>query len=185
MFPLRTSKPQFDERKPSSLRRYFEDVEELCRLNYDNPTSKQKIERALYYTPDPSTEDLWRSVVVGDMSWDSFIAQVMHLYPGRDGGFHHSDLARFVERSSRGTFTSVADVGHYHREFTKIANRLIADEKINDNEANWKYMAGIPKNLLAELSLFCAPDSRYSLDTRKNVYEATLKYIDLKNGHGF
>jgi hypothetical protein len=59
--PLRTSKPHFDEKDPLSLRCYFEDVDELCERHCTNPTSEEKIKRALYYTPDPRTEDLWKS----------------------------------------------------------------------------------------------------------------------------
>ncbi|KAJ7867601.1 hypothetical protein B0H13DRAFT_1510817, partial [Mycena leptocephala] len=112
------------------LRRYLEDVDELCQRHCTNPTSEEKIKRALYYTPDPRTEDLWKSYNTDGTQWDDFKARIMRLYPGSDGGFWCSDLEQFTAKSAQGELRSEQDVGEYHREFSKIANRLLADEQV-------------------------------------------------------
>jgi hypothetical protein len=187
MFPLRSSKPVFDEKNPLSLRRYFEDVEELCE-RYCNPSdSIEKIYRALYYAPDPSTEDLWRSYNTPGTTWGQFKHNIMRLYPGSQGRFHVSDLRRFVERSAQGAFTSEEDVGEYHREFSKIANQLLEDRVTVPGIIDLVYRDGIPRpfyhRVLDQLVTMCIAEGRgrgpleYG---REEVYEVALEVFQKK-----
>ncbi|KAJ6571945.1 hypothetical protein B0H19DRAFT_1347651 [Mycena capillaripes] len=168
MFPLRTSKPHFDEKDPLSLRRFFEDVDELCEL-YAEPTSK--IKRALYYTPDPRTEDLWRSYNTPGTQWSEFKAKIMRLYPGSDGGFWCSDLEQFIAVSSQGEFVSEEDAGEYHREFSKIANRLLADEQVTPGDVDVYYRQGIPLEFFRKIDNHFRAIGRYARGyAREDVY---------------
>ncbi|KAJ7652232.1 hypothetical protein B0H17DRAFT_1101694 [Mycena rosella] len=80
------------------------------------------------------------------MEWDEFkrkiMAQIMALYPGADGSVFHSDLERFLVKASRKPLTSEVDVGRYHRQFASIANRLIADNRMSEEEARYQYRRG-------------------------------------------
>lgn len=175
MFPLRTSKPNFDEKDPLSLRRYFEDVDELCELSAPDPTSDLKIQRALYYTPDPRTEDLWRSYNTPGTQWSEFKAKIMHLYPGSDGGFWCSDLEQFVAVSSQGEFVSQEDVGEYHREFSKIANRLLADGQVTPSDVDVYYKRGIPPEFFKKIDNHFRAIGRHARGyAREEAYQAAL-----------
>ncbi|KAJ7098388.1 hypothetical protein C8R44DRAFT_748227 [Mycena epipterygia] len=175
MYPLRTSKPEFDEQNPRSLRRYFEDVDELCTLN-GGQTSKEKIHRALYYTPDPDTEDLWRGII-----------QIISLYPGAEGGFSYPDLERFTEKASRKRLTCEADIGRYHRQFTNMANNLMSDQTLHIREANYKYAKGIPQDFWGKIEkYFLVRGADARSQSRDDIYKAALWLIrSEKNGNMF
>ncbi|KAJ7669220.1 hypothetical protein DFH06DRAFT_981789 [Mycena polygramma] len=175
MLPLRTPKPQFDESNPLSLRRYFEDVDELCESHYTNPTSELKIKRALYYTPDPRTEDLWKGYNTPGTQWDAFKTKIMRLYPGSDGGFWCSDLEQFVVKSAQGEWGSQEDVGKYYREFSTIANRLLEDEQLTSGDVDAYYRQGVPPEFWKRIeSHFRAIGRHARAYPREDVYEAAL-----------
>jgi hypothetical protein len=155
MFPLRSSKPIFHEKDPLSLRRYFEDVEELCKryseitldeINREEFASAEKIKWALYYTPDARTEDLWRGYNTTGTSWTVFKNNIMELYPGSNGAVYLSDLRNFVARSAQGQFKTPEDVAIYHREFCTLANRLVGDSdgEMTDGFVDGFYSQGFP-----------------------------------------
>lgn len=174
MYPLRTSKPEFDEKNPRSLRRYFEDVDELCTLNA-HQTSKEKIRRALYYTPDPDTEDLWRSVLTADMTWEAFKTQIIFLYPGAEGGFSYSDLEWFLHRTSALRISSAADIGQYHRQFTKMANHLMSDNTMTALDANHHYIKGFSKDFWDKIQdYFNIRGGAARSQSRDEIYKAAL-----------
>ncbi|KAF8217837.1 hypothetical protein K438DRAFT_12844 [Mycena galopus ATCC 62051] len=188
MFPLRSAKPVFREDYPSSLRRYFEDVEVICERDSGSrdPTSEEMIKRALYYTPDPFTEDLWKSYNTPGILWPEFKEKILDLYPGSDARLWRSDLEEFIAKSAKGQFKTVEDVGRYHREFAKIANRL-APELIS-LDIEFKYCLGIPpafyKQIDERLVMMPAmrdrPRGEY---TRDEVYAAALRIINDEKGY--
>ncbi|KAJ6491436.1 hypothetical protein C8R47DRAFT_1319727 [Mycena vitilis] len=149
LFPLRTDKPHFDEASPLLLRRYFEDVDELCHRCSDKPTSALKIERALYYTSDPAT-----------------VEGIMRLYPGSDGGYSSTQLDEFLARAAKKRWGSEQDIAKYHREFNKIANRLVADGQLSSSSLYFQYRKGIPPELLQtiEVSMIGFKNDRYTIE---------------------
>ncbi|KAF8217836.1 hypothetical protein K438DRAFT_1952695 [Mycena galopus ATCC 62051] len=78
------------------------------------------VERAINYTRDPMTEGYKTNMI----TWEEFKQKIVRLYPGSDGRLWRSELEHFVAKTAQGEFIYEADVGRYHQEFNKIANRL-------------------------------------------------------------
>ncbi|KAJ7154811.1 hypothetical protein C8R46DRAFT_444223 [Mycena filopes] len=173
--PPRTT-PSFDEKVPISLKRYFADIEDLCRYHLQSPTPAEKISTALRYTPDVDTEDLWKSFLVEGMGWDAFKAGIAHLYPGSDGFLRLFDLESRVKVARESIFLSDSQVGEYHREFSKIAHRLIAAQTISSAEADAYYKKGIHPQSYAEIEAEFERTGRHAeVYPRDEVYEVALR----------
>jgi hypothetical protein len=97
------------------------------------------------------------------------------LYPGSDGGFWCSDLEQFTAKSAQGELRSEQDVGEYRREFSKIANRLLADEQVTPGDADIYYKRGIPQDFFKKIDNHFRKIGRHARGyAREAVYEAAL-----------
>ncbi|KAJ7484544.1 hypothetical protein FB451DRAFT_87248 [Mycena latifolia] len=186
MFPLRTSKPEFDEKNPLSSRRYFEDVDELCRINKSTP--EEMIQRALYYTPDPATEDLWIGILTEGMKWDEFKKAIMRLYPRADGGCSFSDLIQLTTEASGKRLTTEKAVGQYHRQFLKNSQSPHLRRKDECKRGQLPVQEGLSRQDVAQIDTYSAMGVRPAQVTRgslsisglhkcEEVYETVLWII--------
>ena len=136
-FPFRGAHgcPTF-EGHPTSLDRYFLDIEEIFVMLSITADDAAKINKALYYLDD-ATNRLWKPYATkpdgSARSWDEFKAAVMLLYPGADLQRLYSvnDLESLVlKTAARGIYTRV-EYGEFFREFSLISAYLLRENRVD------------------------------------------------------
>ncbi|KAF7374859.1 hypothetical protein MSAN_00371900 [Mycena sanguinolenta] len=102
----------------------------------------------------------------------------MALYPGSDGSLSESDLSNFVENSSEGEFKSADDVAQYHREFSKIANRL--GSELTSSELDHYHKQSIRLALYQHIlqHSFVAGQPPIRSSTREEIYSLAVFIAD-------
>ncbi|KAJ7652220.1 hypothetical protein B0H17DRAFT_1269636 [Mycena rosella] len=103
----------------------------------------------------------------------------MALYPGADGSVYYADLEQFLAKASRKLLTSEVDVGRYHRQFASIANRLIANNQMNEEEARFQYRKGFSVDLMVKIEGYFLASRRTGYNggvySRDEIYDAALQ----------
>jgi hypothetical protein len=126
--------------------RYFQDIDQLFdNLGVAAPTDEAKIAKTTYYL-DAETADLWESVIPahGRMTWAAFKTAIKALYPGSDRSRLYSarDLDNTVhDYASHGVFNR-ADLGTYCRDFKRISNYLVSQNRIDEGACMRLFIQG-------------------------------------------
>lgn len=121
--------PTFDPLDTSTLKRYFEDLEDwFCRASVVNDKTRKGW--VLFYAP-AKVADLWGLVeeyADQTKTYPEFRAAVFGLYPDFDEGrrWNRTDMNCLVLATFRSGLTTISEWAEFYRDFYAITSYLIA-----------------------------------------------------------
>jgi hypothetical protein len=150
-FPWRGAEdaPEFSG-APEDLNQYFTDIEYLLESTGTKYTDQQTIQRCIYYL-DYYTADLWESVPA--ITWNDFKSEIRNLYPGSSssGAYRFKDLERIVSDRRRSEIATVAEMGEYLREFSRIAADLESHGRLGRTDKLRLFLEGFTGSVIERI----------------------------------
>lgn len=188
--PLRydDNAPTFDPSRPTTIRNYFEDIEELlgrCQIS-DNQLMKRWTCR---YEPLEHT-DRWKNTPkYSDPSttFAEFKAAIFALYPGADGKQTYvvEDLELLVDYWRARGVRSASDYSEFYQNYSEIATTLVKDRFIGERDSASYIYRALSDAQVNEIQAYLRlkhPDQRHGHDFSE-IHEAALWFFEDARPH--
>lgn len=139
--------------KPTSLRRFFEDIEALA--NDCVLSQREKITHTLRYL-ETDDHDAWSSQPSAQGNdWELFKREITAMYPGSEDNarFSATDLELFVEHHTATPMQDRFQFGEYYRGFLTKSGWLLNRNIISHRERNKMFINGFHINFRQQLRM--------------------------------
>ena len=174
--------PQFDNRKPLGLERYFQELEHLLAQAHIADDEEKKKYAVIYLEPqDAAVFKSAREYHDRTKTYDEWKLAMWKYFPGSSSEQYCtlSDLRRLVEETQK-TLVTQTDLGEFYRKFITQSQWLIGKNRLSQIEQGHLFLEAMPPILQSQVLGQLAvrnpdhvPDDPYTIE---ELYEAaTLK----------
>jgi len=184
-----SSAPRFDDEK-KDIEEFFDDVEYLASICTTKPLDEDLITITVMYTTKNNRE-LWTSLGSHPtklaqnvaVSFNAWKKEVLSLYPSANDARKYSiyGLETLADKSAAQGIHNKADFGEYYRNFLRISNSLLINDRLTKRELHHTFLRGFQQPLRDQIVARCLlvdldhlPDDPFGLPALKKAVDHLL-----------